>query len=337
MDQRCLLRVIGDQWFGYRSRISHVGIVARALAPALAVSISISGALAAEAIFPQTSRVGLTPPPGMQLSKSFPGFEDAARHAGIIIAELPAQAFPDLEKNFAPDALKAQGVGFERREDVKLKDGKGFIVVAKQEAGGVAIHKWALIAANADVATIVTIQIPESAQSVYPEAISRAALASTVFRQVPVAERLALLPYAMSDLAGFRVVQTNTEGTALLTDGPKDSTVNVEQPFLIVGISLGATPAAEERDSFARRVLAGTPGIKDMHVVRAEPLRIGGQQGYEILIDGKDDRSTTDVSAVQWLRFGPTGYMRILGIARRDVWATVFPRMRAIRDGIEPR
>jgi hypothetical protein len=38
---------------------------------------------------------------------------------------------------------------------------------------------------------------------------------------------------------------------------------------------------------------------------------------------------------VQWLRFGASCTMRMLGIARRDAWAEAFPRMRALRDGVE--
>src|SRR5215470_18531652 len=105
MDRFALLGVIVDRLVV--RRLSAALLVAAAIA---IPSILVSSARAAETVFPQTSRVGLTPPAGMQLSKSFPGFEDQARHAGIIIAELPPQAFADIEKNFTADALKAQGV-----------------------------------------------------------------------------------------------------------------------------------------------------------------------------------------------------------------------------------
>ena len=40
---------------------------------------------------------------------------------------------------------------------------------------------------------------------------------------------------------------------------------------------------------------------------------------------------------VQWLRFGAGGTLQMLGIARKDQWADVLPRMRALRDGFDRR
>jgi len=36
---------------------------------------------------------------------------------------------------------------------------------------------------------------------------------------------------------------------------------------------------------------------------------------------------------VQWLRFGSTNALRIIGSAPRDQWTKAFPRFRAVRDG----
>jgi hypothetical protein len=74
-----------------------------------------------------------------------------------------------------------------------------------------------------------------------------------------------------------------------------------------------------------------------MRIERSEPLRIGGQPGQEMLVEAKDARNDTALTLVQWLRFGPNGYMRMLGVARKDEWDKVFPRFRAVRDGIEPK
>src|SRR6476620_10316973 len=128
---------------------------------------------------------------------------------------------------------------------------------------------------------------------------------------VPESERLAVLPYKIGDLAKFRVVRTAREGVALLTDGPKDEVVSVEQPFLLIGLAPGAPPKPEDRDAFAKRVFSSAPGIKEVKITRAEPLRIGQAQGYEIVADAKDASSGTEVTTVQWLRFGQNAYMQM--------------------------
>jgi hypothetical protein len=63
---------------------------------------------------------------------------------------------------------------------------------------------------------------------------------------------------------------------------------------------------------------------------------LGQAQGYEIVADAKDS-SGTDVTMVQWLRFGQSAYLQIFAVVRKPAWNEVFPRLRAIRDSIEPR
>ena len=111
----------------------------------------------------------------------------------------------------------------------------------------------------------------------------------------------------------------------------------VEQPLLMITLSPGAPEQPSERDSFARRAMAATPGIKDMRIVRAEPLRIGGLPGHEILVEARDQNTDTDLTLVQWLRFGGGAHLRLVAVARRDAWTQIFPRLRAIRDSIEPK
>jgi hypothetical protein len=299
--------------------------------------VSASAAWAADPVFPPGSRIGLVPPAGLVPSKTYDGFEDRAHGVGLILSEVPAEAFGDVEKNFTPEGLKSQGLNVERREDVKSRDWRGLFVVVRQDLSGAPVHKWILVATGADAACIVTMQVPDAAQTLYSEAAVRAALISTVFRPIPVAERLGLLPYAMSDLAGFRLLQASSEGTALLTDGPKDVLARMDQPFLLISIVLGQLPQPSNYEAFARQVAATVPGVKDMRVVSVQPLKIGAQPGYEVVTEAKDEKGGVDLTVVQWLRFGGTGYLRILGLAPRNVWATVFPRMRAVRDGIGPK
>ena len=47
-------------------------------------------------------------------------------------------------------------------------------------------------------------------------------------------------------------------------------------------------PKPDDRDAFARRVFSSAPGLKEVKITRAEPLRMGQAQGYEIIADAKD-------------------------------------------------
>jgi hypothetical protein len=309
------------------------GLVLAALAAALA------GAPAqAEAVFPPNSRIGLSPPPGFVPSKRFPGFENPQASAAILLVELPAEAFPEIEKGFTDEALKTRGLTVETREPVELPSGRAILIIGQHAVGDQKRREMIFAAALTGVTAIISVQIPEESRAAVSEPDIRAALKTAVARaSVPDSEKLAALPYRLSELSGFRVVRGGPDGSALLTDGPEDTVAAVAQPFVLIGLAPGEPPKAEDRDTFARRAFSSIPGIKEVRILRAEPLRIGNQPGFEILAEAKDQSSDTEVTTVQWLRFGAGGYVQMFAIGRRGAWAELFPRLRAIRDGLEFR
>src|SRR5262249_16834927 len=88
---------------------------------------------AADVIYPIGSRIGLAPPPGLAVSHTFVGFEDAANQTAILIAALPAAAYAGLEKSSGADALKRQGITIEKREAFAVGTGRAFLVLGRQE------------------------------------------------------------------------------------------------------------------------------------------------------------------------------------------------------------
>lgn len=308
------------------------------LACGLAAMLAAAPARAADPVFPSASRIGLAPPAGFVVSKEFLGFEDRARKAAILIVELPADAYAQIEKGATADLLKSGGATIDSNEPFPLKSGPAFLVVGRQTADGLSVRKWVLVASSPDLTAAITVQVPESEQETYPDAAVRAALATVTIRaSVSTAEQLGTLPFTMHDLAGFRPVRVLPSGAALLTEGPKDAIELAEQPLMLITVAAGAPVEAAERDRFARTVFSGTPAVKEIRLRRVEPQRIGGLPGHEIVADAKDMKTDTDVTLVQWMRFNTGGHMRILAVARKDAWDAIFPRFRAVRDGIESK
>jgi hypothetical protein len=87
--------------------------------------------------------------------------------------------------------------------------------------------------------------------------------------------------------------------------------------------------------NFARLAFNEIGGIKDIQITMSEPLRIGGQSGYQTMADAKDARSGADVRVVQWLRFGSGGFMQMIGVGAADKWTSVLARLRTVRDSVE--
>jgi hypothetical protein len=312
----------------------------RSLLLLVTFALGVSPAWAADITYPPGSRIGLAPPTGMVASKSFLGFEDAPNSTAIVLVALPAEAFAELDKTVTADALKRQGVALEAREPLALAGGKAFLVIGRQEVEKTKIRKWILVASTAQLTALVTVQMPEAARAVYSDDAIRAALATVEVRaSVPTDEQLGLLPFRVGDLASFRVAGVMPGRAVMLSDAPADAGAPVgknAEPHILVAVAPGGPAQATERDAFARDVFATVPNLKEIRINTSEPLRFGGQQGHQILATGKDAGGNA-VTVVQWLRFGGSGYLQMLGVAGTDAWKDAYPRFRAVRDGLEPR
>src|SRR5947209_426828 len=310
------------------------GGMTRLLAVAFALFVS---AAAADPAFPPGSRIGLVLPPGMTASTSFQGFEDRANRAVLLVSEVSAQTYDKVAQDFTPEAIRGSGMEEILRETVRLASGDGLLVVTRQGENGAALRKWALLTRTDDLTAIIIGIVPESAHGAYPDAAMRAAFASVMIRaKLTPDDMLAILPYRLDNLAGFRLLRTSPDGTAVMTLGPNDTTLPAEQPYFMIAPRAVEPPPAAERESFAQRMIAGFLSRPNLRVVNSEPLRIGGAPGYQIVAIGKDEQTGDELAMVQWLRFSP-GVVQMFGIARLDQWEKVLPHMRAVRDGFGTR
>ena len=303
----------------------------------LAIALGAPSVYAAEAVYPPGSRIGMVPPAGMVASNNFIGFEDASANAAIILAALPAEAYAELEKSVSADALKRQGVILEKRESMLLPTGKAFVVIGRQEIDKTKVRKWILIGSSSNLTALVTVQIPDSAKDVYSDATVRATLSTLAIRAtVPVDEQLSLLPFRVAERAGFEIAGVMPGRAVVLRDAPADARP-APLSHIFVSIAPGGPSQTSARDTFASDLVAAIPNIREMRVATSESLRILGQPGHQILAQAKEPGSGTDLTIVQWLRFGGGAYLQMVGIARADAWRDAYPRFRAVRDGIEPR
>jgi len=311
----------------------------------LTLAIQTVPARADEVIFPVGSRVGLVPPPGMVASKTFDGFADPAKDAAILIAVLPAEAYAQIEKVIESDALKKQGVTVDKREPMQLSFGKGILLVGRQVSEKAHFKKWLLVASANDLTAMVTIQVPDP-DSAYSDRALRAALATLAVRaKVPEEEELSLLPFSVGDLAGFHVDDVLRGRAVMLRDasaaadagketGKETNPRGFDARMLIAAVP-GGPSEADQRADFARLMFNEIGGIRQVRITMSEPLRIGGQAGFQTMAEAQDVRSGADVRVIQWLRFGGGGYLQMVGVGGADSWTTVLARLRTVRDSVE--
>lgn len=297
---------------------------------------SLTTGVLAEPVYSPGSRVGLVPPEGMTPSANFPGFEDTARNVHIAILDLPADAYRELE---AAAFNKVQrDLEQPKRESFPFESGIGILISGIAHQNGAVLHRWSLMAQAVggpvqNLTALINVEVPESALSVYTDAVIRKTLASVTFRPAPIQEQLGLLPFKLRDLAGFHVAQVSPTGSVVLAEEAADNAA--PQAFMIVSVARGGPAEAADRARFARDLMSTAP-VRDLALQSAEPMRIGGAAGHEIRAQGKGPAGEP-VSMVQWLRFGSSGYLRMVGVSPADKWDQSFSRFRAVRDGIETR
>jgi hypothetical protein len=290
----------------------------------------------AEVAFPPGLRIGLEPAAGLVASRRFPGFEDDKNKVAIAILDLPARAYEDIERSaFGPQQT---GLADLKRESFPFGSGIGFLISGKTEENGVKLTKWFLLGTAVagevkDLAMLINVQVPDAARDVYTDAVVRKMLASVTFRTAPIAEQLGLLPFKVGDLAGFRVMQVLPQGGVILIDGPVDDMA--KNTYVIVSVGQGAPETPDERGKFSRDLLSNAP-LRNLSVTSAEAMRIGGGQGYEIRGQAQGLQGEP-INLVQWVRFGSGGFLRVIGVGPKQSWDDVFTRLRAVRDGVEPR
>jgi len=325
------------------TRTSKIGSPAgtAALAAVLALlslaSFLASPVWAADPIFPIGSRVGLVPPPGMVVSKNYLGFEDIDKDSAILLASQAAAAYPEIEKSLTAEMLKNQGITIDKREPMQFPFGVGLLISGKQTGDKKRYRKWLLAAQASDLTVLVNAQVPEQ-ETAYPDDVMRAALASVVLRaSVPDTEKLSLLPFTVGDLAGFHI-QSVLPGRALvLIDNPDGAPSENYDARMFIAAFPGGPSESDDRAQFARLAFDQIVGIKEVQITMSEPLRLGGQSGFQTMAQAKDSRTNADIMVAQWLRFSGGAFMQMIGMAKAEAWTTALTRLRTIRDSIEPK
>jgi len=303
-------------------------------AVALLVS-AICPAFAADPVFPPGVRVGMTPLVGLSRAKTFVGFETEDQSVKVLVTELPAEAYGEVMNAFKANPAGTGGI---KPESIETSAGVAYYTAENAKDGASNVRRYSMILPGGTFSGYVAVQVPENSTKIYTDEAVRQMFASAVVRkEVPVDEQLGLMPFKISQLSDFKNVRTLAPGAALiLADG--DETTGFEAaPFMVIGL-IGSAPAQpDDRGRFAQQAATTIPGVRDARITMSEPIRIDGMPGYETRIDATSGKDNTAVTVVQWLRFGGSNALRIIGSAPRDEWPKAFPRFRAVRDGIQPR
>ena len=297
--------------------------------------IAIGPALAADPVFPPGLRVGMVPLVGLVRAKTFVGFETEDGSVKVLVAELPAAAYVEVMNAFKANPAGTGGI---KPESLDTSAGVAYYTVENAKNGTTPVRRYSMILQGGTFAGYVAVQVPENASKIYTDdAIRQMFATATIRKDVPLDEKLGLLPFKLSDLGNFKNVRTLAPGGAVILADGDENTGFEAAPFMVIGVMASAPNQPADRGRYAEQAATSIPGVHSWRITMSEPVRIDGMPGYETRLDATSGKDNTPVTVVQWVRFGGPTSLRIIGSAPRDQWASAFPRFRAVRDGIEQR
>lgn len=301
-----------------------------------ALLITAGSAFAADPIYPRGIRVGLVPAPGLETANGFVGFETSNSGVKVLLAELPAAAYGEVE---AALTANPQASGAVKPETLQSPAGKAYFTAEDGKEGADAVRRYSLIVPGITFSGYVAVQVAEAERKTFTDDVVRQMLATiTVRQQVPVEEQLSFMPFKIGERGDFKAVRTLAPGAAvLLADVSEDAGIEAA-PFMLIGLIGSAPDNSADRGRFAQQAAGTIPGLRDGRITMSEPVRIDGAPGFETRIEATSGKDNTPVTVVQWLRFGSSNVaMRIIASTPREQWPKAFPRFRAVRDGIQMR
>jgi hypothetical protein len=315
--------------------IRTISVALFASAMCLGMCVGLFPAFAADPVFPPGMRVGLTPLVGLSRAKSFVGFETEDQGVKVLVTELPAEAYGEVANAFKANPAGTGGI---KPESIETAAGLAYYTAENARDGAGGVRRYSMILPGGTFSGYIAVQVPENASKIYTDEAVRQMFASAVVRkEVPVEEQLGLMPFKIGELSDFKNVRTLAPSAALILADGDEATGFEIAPFMVIGLISSAPNQPEDRGRFAQQIATTIPGVRDARITMSEPIRIDGAPGYETRIDATSGKDNTSVTVVQWLRFGGSNSLRIIGSAPRDQWTKAFPRFRAVRDGIQPR
>jgi len=300
-----------------------------------AVLSSLLPALAADPVFPPGLRVGMVPLIGLGKAKAFPGFESEDQSVKVLVKELPPGAYGEVANAFQVNPAGSDGV---KPDKIETPAGLAYYTIETGKSGDTPVKRYSMIVPGAGFSGYVAVQIPENATKIYTDDAVRQMFATVVTRkEVPLAEQLDQVPFKFTNLADFKNVHTVAPGAGIILSDSDEIGHLEHKPFMIIGLIATSPLQAEDRQRAAEEATKQIPGMRETRVTMSEPIRINGMPGYETRINAVTGKDKTEVTVVQWIRFGGGASLYIIASAPRDQWSTAFPRFREVRDGIQPK
>jgi hypothetical protein len=125
-----------------------------------AACLAFRPALAADAVFPPGSRVGLTPLVGLVPAKTFAGFETEDHGVKVLVTELPVAAYGEVANAFKSNPAGTAAI---KPETIETPVGVAYYTTENAKDGATNVRRYSMILPGPTFSGYVAVQVPENA------------------------------------------------------------------------------------------------------------------------------------------------------------------------------
>ncbi len=276
--------------------------------------------------------VGLTieQPIGFTKAASFYGFEQSATNSSVILTKIPGP-FSKVTKGFDKSNLATRGISLISKQPVKIDNQQGLLLQVTQSAYGEQFRKWVLVFGNEQSTQLVTATFPNDKAATIGESLKKIVLA--VAPSSPsAASTKSSLPFTVTAVEGLLAVRAAV-GVGKIAAFTKDGNIplaNPTDPLFIVTPSLGDVPV-DDRKSFATSRLSNYPQTEITAIASTNEIAIDNLPGWEIIANGRDLQSKSDLKLYQIMLFPKQGgYILMTGIVGDKQSELYLPKFKAM-------
>jgi hypothetical protein len=302
--------------------------VCNALLVAAAVAL-VAASAAAEPTRVVGTTVSLQPPDGFVASTQFPGFQQTAAAASIVVTEMPAPA-AEVSAGFTKAGLAKRGVNLVGSEPVTVSGRDAQLMRVTQMVDGKQFQKWIVLLGDGARSVLITASYPTSAKALR-EPLKQAVLSAIWSPDLAVGP-FDGLSFRISE--GERLKLAGRAGNMLLlTENGAKPPVAAGAPFAIAGASVGDA-AAGNVEAFARARIMQINTLADVTNLKGDARPIDGLSAYELTGDAVDSKTGTPIAIYQLIIADQRQYFIVQGLVARPRGAELLPQFRAIGESL---
>jgi hypothetical protein len=256
--------------------------------------------------------VWMVRPAGFEVAKRFPGFQDGARMASVMVTVVPAKPAV-ITKSFTDGNLAQRGMKvLARTTDPEGAASKGLFLHLAQSQAGIEFRKWMFVfGGGGTTVTVVATYRAEDQDSLKKPL--RAAVLSARYDDSTAADPEAALPFVMGPSRRFTYRHVFGSSLAMAQRDFIREPLAPGEPVFVVAPGLSGGVAPEARRSLFDRRLSQTKGVRDLAAGKLEAVEIGGLRGLECVATGTRVNGGAQAVVHQVMLFDDGGYFLLQG------------------------